>query len=125
MTTITARDLAAELDVSTETIDTIVDQLVAIDGQTDDVVSQGDTYALSPAYADQVREQVAAAAEQCPCLLDLEASRPRIDRAVAELEDARSERDALIRAARRHGHTGAAIMGAAGVARQTVYDALS
>lgn len=126
-TTITTRALATELDVDLDTIETLAGQIAGIDGQDATGHDTPDGYVLTAAAADAIREQVASYDpddQPCECLDDLcENVHARYAAGVA-LANARSDRDVLIRAARKHGHTVASIMSAAETSRQTVYEAL-
>ena len=127
---ITPAALAAELDADPDAVDSLVDQLVAVDGRQAVYADAdaGTDELLLPAAADFIREQLPAspATSGTWATIAEQLEQAAGAHAVAEhrLDEARGQRDDAIRAARADGWAVTDIARALGVTRQAVYDAL-
>jgi hypothetical protein len=119
---VTTAALAAELDVTVDTVDTLVGQIVDIDGPDAVVITSGRYYTtITDEAADTVREQLRGEpADPDPLLTVAEATQDLRD-AQAQVDEAEARRDAAVRAAIERGMRIVDIAEAAGLTRGRVY----
>lgn len=124
----TPADIAAELDVDLEAVQTVIDQLVDVDGRAATYADAEDTYLTAEAAAflrEALPATVSTTAEWDAAADALTAASAGVAQAQSALESARVGRDDAIRRARRSGWAVADIARAAAVTRQAVYDVLA